>query len=458
MKKFIGDKKFYKMLLMVVLPIILQQFITQFVGLLDNLMIGNIGSSEMTGVSLGNQLLFVSNLCIFGALSGASIFASQYYGAEDKEGYKQTFKFKWVVGLLIFVFTTFIFIIFNEGLLSFFINSKDGDYSNPEVVLQSGKTYLLVMIIGNLPFIIKEIYATTLREMKETVVPMICGIIAIIVNLVLNSLLIFGLLGFPELGVLGAAIATVVSRFVEMLIILIYSHTKIKKYPYLIGIYKGEKLKLKSVKKFTPKTVLLICNETFWALGLTLMLSSYSSRGLDFVASFNICNTVSNLFITIGTSIGNATAIIIGSLLGARQAKEAKESSYKIMAFSFVITIVFSLLEVVCAFFIPNIFDTSAEIKHVARNLIFISAAFLPFNSIVTVCYFTLRAGGMMLITILFDSVFIMLVRVPAAFLLTKCTDMSIYTIYAIVTSLDMIKIFAGYYLIEKGYWIRFIG
>ena len=208
--KFFGDKKFYLMLLGVVLPIILQQFITQFVSLLDNLMIGNIGNSEMTGVALGNQLLFIFNLMIFGSLSGASIFASQYFGANDKKGYQQTFKFKWVVGLFFFVLTTIIFVLFNEPLIKFFINSNADDYSDPVVVLNSGKQYLLIMIFGNLPFVIKEIYATSLREMKETKVPMICGVIAILVNLVFNTLLIFGYLGFPKLGVAGAAIATVI--------------------------------------------------------------------------------------------------------------------------------------------------------------------------------------------------------------------------------------------------------
>ena len=122
-KAFIGDKKFYKTLLVIVIPIVLQQFITQFVSLIDNLMIGQIGNSEMTGVSLGNQLLFVFNLMIFGAISGASIFASQYFGAEDKKGYQQTFKFKWMMGIFFFVVSTLIFVLFSEELLSFFINT-----------------------------------------------------------------------------------------------------------------------------------------------------------------------------------------------------------------------------------------------------------------------------------------------------------------------------------------------
>jgi Na+-driven multidrug efflux pump len=313
------------------------------------------------------------------------------------------------------------------------------------------------MLIGNVPFLIKEIYATSLREMKQTFVPMLCGIIAIVVNLVFNTLLIFGLCGFPKLGVVGAAIATVISRFVEMGIVIIYTHVKIKKFVFLQNVYKGDKLTFNSIKRFLPKTLLLITNETLWAAGLTLMLSCYSYRGLDVVSSFNIANTISNVFLTIGTSLGNASAIIIGAMLGAKQTEVAKQSSYRIMGFAFVISIIFSIIQIISAFIIPNIYDSSEEIKLMARNLIIISAILLPFNSVNCVCYFTLRAGGRMLITILFDSVFVILVRVPIAFVLSHFTGLSIYWVFTFATAVDLVKIFVGYYLINKGIWIRYI-
>lgn len=456
MKKFIGDKKFYKYLFAIVIPIVLQQFITQFVSLLDNLMIGQIGSSEMTGVSLSNQLLFVFNLGVFGSLSGASIFASQYFGAKNKNGYLEAFRFKWLLGIVIFLFSTTIFILFKNQLLSFFINSNEADATNPEVVLNTGATYLMIMIIGNIPFIIKEIYATSLREMKETFVPMLSGIIAIIVNLVFNYLLIFGKLGFPALGAMGAAIATVISRFVEMIVVVSYTYIKIKKYDFLKGAYK-KVVAFQSIKKFLPKTILLVSNEVFWSLGLTLILSCYSIRGLDIIASLNIANTAANLFITIGTSLGNATSIILGIKLGEKDIVGAKNDSYKILAFAFAVSLVFTILMIGSSFILPNIYNTTDSIKEVARNIIIISAIFLPINVFNTCCYFTLRAGGRIFLTILFDSLFVMFIRVPLAFILSKYTYMSIYIVYAIVYGIDTIKVFIGYYLIDKGIWLKTI-
>ena len=230
MKKFIGDKKFYRLLLAILIP--------QFVNLLDNIMIGVVGNNEMTGVSLANQILFVYNLCIFGSLSGASIFATQYFGARNKEGYQEAFKFKWLIGIIIFVIFTLVLIFFNEPLLKSFINSNEGDFTDPTIVLTEGKKYLLIMLVGNLFFMLKEIYASSLREMKEMLFPMICGVIAIFVNLILNYLLIYGKLGLPELGVSGAAIATVISRVVEFVIIMIYTYAKRHKFDYLIGVFK----------------------------------------------------------------------------------------------------------------------------------------------------------------------------------------------------------------------------
>ncbi len=456
MKKFIGDKKFYTYLFAIVIPIVLQQFITQFVSLIDNLMIGQIGSSEMTGVSLANQLLFVFNLGVFGSLSGASIFASQYFGAKDKEGYLETFRFKWLLGIFIFVLTTFIFVLFKNQLLSFFINSNATDTTNPEVVLHTGVDYLLIMLIGNIPFIIKEIYATSLREMKETFVPMLSGIVAILVNLVFNYFLIFGKMGFPALGAIGAAIATVISRFVEMMIVVTYTYIKIKKYDFFKGAYR-KMIRVQSIKKFLPKTILLLSNELLWSLGLTFILSCYALRGLDVVASFNIANTVTNVFLTIGTSLGNATAIILGLKLGEKDIKGAKEDSYKILAFAFVISILFTLIMIGCSYILPKIYNTSDTIQEMAKYLIIISALFLPVNAFNTCCYFTLRAGGRVILTILFDSLFVILVRLPLAFILSKYTTMSIYLVHFIVYGIDTIKIFIGYYFIHKGIWLKTI-
>lgn len=454
-KKFIGNKKFYRSLFLIVIPIVLQQFITQFVALLDNLMVGRVGNDEMIGVSLANQLLFVFNLGIFGCLSGASIFGTQYFGAGDKEGYQESMRFKFLMGTIIFVIALGVLLIFDDQLLNAFINSSEGEYSNPDVVLSCGKKYLRVMLIGILPFIIKEVYATSLREMKETFVPMVSGVVAIFVNLIINYLLIFGSFGFPKLGVVGAAVGTVISRFVEMLIVLIYAIVKTKRFPFFKGVLKKPLVGFKAFKQFIPITLLLLSNEVFWSLGLTMIVQSYSYRGLDVIGALNICNTVNNVFITVGTSLGNATAIILGNLLGAMKNQEAKEASYKILFASLVFSTIFAILEIGSSFIIPNIYNTSDSIKDMARQMIIIASIFLPFHAFNTCCYFTLRAGGKIILTIIFDSLFVWAVRLPIAFFLSKYSAVSILLVFGIADGIDLVKAIAGYILVDKGIWLK---
>lgn len=456
MRRFIGSKKFYKSLMIVVVPIVLQMFITQFVSLLDNLMVGQVGGSEMTGVSLANQLLFVFNLAVFGSMSSASIFGSQYFGAKDKEGYQESFRFKWLLGLVVFTVSTLLFIFLDDELITFFINNSEDQTTDPVVALESAKAYLMIMLVGNLPFIIKEIYSTSLREMKETFVPMLSGIIAIIVNLLFNYLLIFGKFGFPELGIKGAAIATVLSRVVEMLVVVIYSYAKINKYDYFKGAY-SKTLKLKSVKMFMPKTIVMVSNEVLWSLGLTLILSCYALRGLDAVASLNICNTVSNVFWTIGSSIGNAAAILLGAQLGASKLKEAKEDSYKILFFALIVSIVFASIMVGSAYLVPGIYKVSDQIKELSRDLILLTALFIPMHTVDTVMYFILRTGGKVLITFAFDSLFIIAVKLPMALVLANFTTLAVIPMFLIITAMDLIKVVPGYILVDKGVWLKVI-
>ena len=454
-KKFIGDKKFYKMLFAIALPIVFQQFITSLVGLLDNIMVGRIGNDEMIGVSLANQLLFVFNLAIFGSLSGAAIYATQYYGAQDKEGYQETFRFKWLVVLVISLVFGLVFFFFKDNLISAFINSSEGEYSDPEAVLKYGSLYLELMLIGLLPFAIKEIYATSLREMKETMVPMISGIIAIFVNLLFNYLLIFGKLGFPKLGVTGAAIATLISRFVEMLIVVIYTHVKHEKFSFLSKVYKRLIVRFSYFKKFILKTLLLLSNETLWSIGLTMIMQAYSVRGLDIMGALNITNTVNNVFIVVGTSLGAATAIILGNLIGAGHYEEAKLTSYRILFSSIVFTFVFSLFEVGVGFLVPSIYNTSDDIKKLAIKLIIICAIFRVPNSFNTCAYYTLRAGGKIVLTMLFDSLFIWLIRLPVAVILAYLTPLPIIWLYVVVEGLEASKAIAGYILVDKGIWLN---
>ena len=219
MKKFIGDKAFYKMVLLVAVPIMVQNGITNFVSLLDNIMIGRIGTEQMSGAAIVNQLIFVYNLCIFGGVSGAGIFTAQYFGQKDHEGVRQTLRYKLWMAVILTVITIVLFLTAGDSLSSMYLKG-DGTAQEIRDTLIYGKQYLWIMLLGLPPFMMVQVYASTLRECGETVLPMMAGIVAVLINLIFNYLLIFGKLGLPALGVDGAALATSIARLLEMGLIL----------------------------------------------------------------------------------------------------------------------------------------------------------------------------------------------------------------------------------------------
>ena len=234
-KKFIGDRKFYGMVLALEVPIMIQNGITNFVSMLDNIMVGQIGTEQMSGVAIVNQLIFVYNLCIFGGLSGAGIFTAQYFGQKDEEGIRHTFRYKLWMAMILTVLTILLFLGAGEALIQLYLKGGS-DGGNLQSTLYYGKKYLNVMLLGLPGFMMVQVYSSTLRECGETVLPMKAGVAAVFVNLALNYLLIYGKFGFPALGVVGAGLATVLSRYLEAAIVLGWTHTHREKNSYIVGL------------------------------------------------------------------------------------------------------------------------------------------------------------------------------------------------------------------------------
>ena len=247
MHKYIGDRAFYGRVLKVMIPIVIQQGITNFVGLLDNIMVGQVGTEQMSGVAITNQLLFIFQLCIFGCLSGAGIFCAQYFGKGDQEKVKSVFRYKVLTTGAITLLAMAIFWFFREPLIRLFLTDT-GTGGDLEATLGYGKTYLEVMMVGLIPFAIVQMYSSTMRETGETAIPMKASTLAVLVNMCFNYVLIFGKLGAPKLGVAGAAIATVISRFAELAFILIYAKVKRERFSYLTGVYQTLRVPLALTK------------------------------------------------------------------------------------------------------------------------------------------------------------------------------------------------------------------
>ena len=453
--RYIGDKAFYRRVLAIAIPIIIQNGITQFVALLDNLMVGQIGTVEMSSVSIANQLIFVFNLCIFGASSGAGIFTAQFFGNGDQEGVRHTFRFKFLACCLLSAVGIGIFLSGGDGLMRLFLQGE-GDPADAAAVLVGGTAYLRIMLFGLLPFALCNSYASTLRECGQTFVPMVAGVCAVFVNLALNYVLIFGHLGMPALGVEGAAIATVISRFVELSIVAIWAHTHTEQYPCFHGAYRSFRIPARLFGRIVVKGLPLLANEFLWSSGTTFLNQCYSTCGLDVVPAMSIASTIHMLASVVYMALGNSVGIIMGQLLGSGTSeKEVRDTNRKLIAAAVAAGVIFGALLFSISGAFPLLYKTSDSVRGLATRMIWVIAMIMPFNAFTLSTYFTLRSGGQALVTFLFDSFFVWTVCVPLAFCLSRFTPLAIIPLYAICQGTDVLKSILGAWMVHKGAWIR---
>ncbi|MDO5123367.1 MAG: MATE family efflux transporter [Eubacteriales bacterium] len=454
LRKYIGDKTFYKKMLVITLPILVQNVITNFVSLIDNIMVGQIGTEQMSGVAIVNQLMFVFNLCIFGGVSGAGIFTAQYHGKGDRKGVRDTFRAKLIIVAVISLVCILAFALFDSELISLFLH-KGEDNLDLAATLGYGKSYLMIMLLQIPLFALSQAYSGTLRETGSTVLPMTAGVVAVFVNVSLNWVLIFGNLGAPKLGIEGAAVATVIARFTETFIVMFATHINTKKYLFAKGLYRSLRIPKVLIKDIVKKGFPLMLNEILWALGTTMLVQCYSLRGLEVISAQNISSTVSNLFFCSFFAFGSAISIIVGQLLGAGELERAKDEDRKIIFTTVVVCVVVGGVMAALSPLIPDIYNTTDTVKSIATSMLLISSAMIPVHGFVHTCYFTLRCGGKTMVTFLFDSVYVWTVCVPVAFILARFTVLPIIPLFAIVQSVDIIKCVVGYVLVKKGVWVN---
>ncbi len=455
LNRYLGNKQFYKSTMMVALPIMIQNAITNFVGMLDNIMVGQVGVAQMSGVAIVNQLLFVFNLCIFGAVSGAGIFTAQFAGSKDHEGVRYTFRFKILTCLVLTAIGSAAFILAGEPLIRLYLTGE-GTPEEAQLFLDYGQQYLRVMLFGLLPFALTNAYSGTLRENGQTMVPMLSGISAVLVNLVLNYVLIFGHFGFKPMGVEGAALATVISRYVELAVVAVWTHTHKERVPFIQGAYKSLRIPMVLTKGIMIKGMPLLVNEALWSSGMAILNQCYSVRALEVVSAVNISSTICNVFNVCFIAMGNTVGILVGQALGAgKSEEEVRDLDRKLIVFSVLFCLIFGLALAAVSGFFPQIYDASQSIRDLATTFILIAALMMPFHAYTNAAYFTLRSGGKTLVTFLFDSCFVWTVCIPLAWCLAHLTGIPIVPMYFICQTTEILKCFLGGYMLKKGSWIQ---
>lgn len=456
LKRYVGDRAFYRRVLSVALPIIFQNAITNFVSLLDNVMVGQLSTAQIAGVTIvNNNLLFVVTLCLYGGVAGAGIFTNQYYGCQNHEGIAQTFRYKLLVSLLLGGLAITLFSLADRFLIGLYLKG-DGDPALAADTMRYGRQYLKIMLIGLLPFALTNAYSSILRECGHPAVPMAAGFAAMGVNILLNYVLIFGHFGAPAMGVAGAAVATVVSRFAELGIVVIWAHTHPKKLPCIRLLFRSLRIPLPLLRGILKRGAPILLNECLFSLGLAVLNQCYSVRGLTVVPALSISTTVYDLGSVAFRSLGNAVGILTGQMLGANlPKKEIFETNRKMNALCVSAGIVFGILVICVSGVVPKIYNTDDSVRQLATMFIIISALFMPMQGYIFPAYFTMCAGGKTLATLIFDCGINWVISIPLAWLLTRLTGLSIVPIFLLCNSVDILKAACWLRLVYKKKWIR---
>ncbi len=451
--RYIGDRAFYRRMLAIAIPVMVQIGITNFVNLLDNVMVGQLGTAAMTGVSIANQLITIFNLAVFGLVSGASIFAAQFFGKGDMENLRFSFRFKIIGSLIICLLGTAVFLGFTEPLVSLYLTGE-GDAAAIKESLDIGKRYLCILLLSFPAFAFSQSYSGTLRETGNAVAPMIASMTAIFVNLGLNYVLIFGHLGAPALGTEGAAIATVIARYAETLIVILYTHKDPKKRPYAHRLYASLRIPKALLASILKKSIPLMTNETLWALGLSLLAQCYSTHGYNVMSANSICQTIYTLFSVTFSALGTAVGILVGQRLGASDEEGAVDTFRKLAFFGILFCTLVGAAMALTAPVFPTFYKTEAAVSALATQFIQIVGICIPLSAYAHICYYTIRAGGRTMLTFVFDSAYICGFVVPLGYLLSGL-GVSILPVFLITHLTDLGKCIIATVMIKSRIWIR---
>ena len=445
LKRYIGDKQFYKTTIAIILPIVAQQLVTTSVNLIDNVMIGKLGSDALTAVTVANKIYFLYASVLFGFCGAASILIAQFHGSNNKYKCQKIMD----LNLIIPVICALMFIVAMMIAPRYFL----GFFSTEKAVLDLASQYARYAIWTYIPYGIVFASLSALRSIGITKVQMYIGILSVAINTILNYILIFGKFGFPVLGVEGAAIATLIARIVEM---LIYFYLLLsKKYMFTISLKDMFKIDFQLLKQMFKSAIPLTINEIMFSLGMSLVFISYVRCDESLMAAVSVVDTVKQIMFILFGGLSTAISILIGNRLGANQIEEAKSNADKLLVFGFGISIVVSFIFIFIAPFIASLYNVEQVIKDMIIILIRIKSCALPFYVFNICIYFILRAGGDTLNTMIMDSGALWLGSVLVSTVLSVFFDIPLLLLYIIVEFCDVVKSVVAIYFYKLDKWAK---
>lgn len=448
LKNMFGDKEYFKTLLVIALPIVLQNLIASSLNMLDTVMVGMLGEAEIAAVGIGNQVFLLFNVIVIGLGSGCGIFIAQYWGKKDVENIRRVMGICLISAAIIaFLFTSAI-LLFSENIVNIF-------NIDPDVIMHGG-AYLKLVSISYIFTAITFSISNASRSIEKAIAPMIVSFLALICNGILNYVFIFGKLGIEPMGVKGAALGTVVSRVLEAVILTIYI---IKTNEVLLrslhGLFDFSKDFVKTVYSTVSHVIL---NEAAWAFGMVIYSIIYGRMGTRELASIQIYNTISNFFTVIMLGTANASVVMIGKQIGRGDEKRARRYGHQFVVLAIMIGAVLSIAMALSTKSIVNIFDVSDEVKHYSTMILYVVSSILTIRYLnVTMVIGVLRGGGDAKYGLFVDWFSMYFVGIPLAIVGAFVLKLPVYWVVALICSEELVKLFLVSKRLKSGNWIKAI-
>ncbi len=437
------DKAFLKRFFTITFPVMVQTLVSFIVTFVDNIMVGGVSNEAVSAVYSVNQASFLFFVITYGLFSGAAIYVQQFYGAKDIKHLRQAFLFKIVIGTIFLLISLPLLFLFGPQLVAFYSRSD----SNQAAIMVEAMQYLPILLISYIPFIFTMSYASTLRETGRTRLPMAVGIIALLTNALLNFIFIYVL----ELGVFGAALATLIARILEAVIIITLAHQR--QLDFCTKAYRNFKIEPKLFKLIAKKMWPLLLNEILWSTGMLMQSLSFAERE-NVLSALSILSTTTEIFGIVFAGLGVGISVMIGTSLGAGAIEEAKDRTSKLIWLGVFISLIVGSIMIVLSPFIPKLWvEVDAIQQQTATSMIIIYALFLSVYSVCVSAYQILRAGGKSSQTMIMDSGIMWAGTVPLAWALALFTSLPIVYMFAILQTIDIIKMIVGLSLVKRGHW-----
>lgn len=444
--KFFSDRNFFKALIRLAVPIILQNLISASMNLIDVAMIGQLGEASVAGVGLASQAFFILILLMFGISTGSAIFTAQYWGQKDVANVRRILGICLTLAVSAAVIFTIIALAFPEQFLR--IYTKDSQ------VVALGSEYLRVVSISYVATAISFSYASVLRSTEEVRLPMFVSIVAIVIKTILSYLLIFGHLGFPEMGIMGAAVGTVIARFLECAVLLALAYRRRTAAAASLKEMNGFKGSL--IRRYIRTVLPVAFNELAWSLGMSTYNFVYARIGTEAIAAMNIVSSIENLAFVAFLALSDATGILIGNRIGAGEEEAAFNYGRRSLVLGFVGAILIGGIILFTRSSIINIYNISELSRTYVNNVLLVSGSTLWVRTLnLLTIVGVLRAGGDTRFGMLLDMLGVWAIGVPLALIGGFLLQLPVYYVYLMVTTEELVKLGIGLWRFSSRRWIN---